>query len=125
MMSKICCTVCGSSIEFDPNEIESDFIFCGNCGNKNDISSLHSNMILHSVQSEEKTASPFEEVDEEKQMVQKINESVQKWNDAIRETTNTKSEFTDSFACGMPAWDLLPPQMMIKRKHRKNSSNNN
>lgn len=132
------CTGCGEKIEFDRDEIDGNYVFCQNCGTKNLIKPINTsseNKVLQTTQAAvrlleektEKTSSPFAETADDKELddeevMKTIHSCSYNWRSSIQDSSDRKSVFTDNFAHGMPEWDLLPPDIAVRRKVLRRSS---
>ena len=132
------CTGCGEKIVFNSDEITDDYVFCQNCGTKNLIKSINTsseNKVLQTAQTavrsleekSEKTSSPFAEASDDKELddeevMKTIRGCSDNWRSSIQDSSDRKSVFTDNFAHGMPEWDLLPPDIAVRRKVLRRSS---
>lgn len=89
---------------------------------KDNINTIH---IKETASPQTQSVNPFESIseDEKNEIENRISGRVKVWHDAIKTSSDNRSEFTDNFAHGMPDWDLTPPDMLIRRKAAKPADN--
>lgn len=132
------CVSCGEKIEFNRDDISESYVFCQNCGTKNSIKSSDNTSkreVFQSVEAAQDTlekqdgkpSSPFAEAEDDGELddeavMEKIHSCSDNWRESIKDSSNVRSVFTDNFAHGMPEWDLLPPDIAVRRKALRHSS---